>query len=225
MASIRKTCLLWAAIVQALGSQLLGTSLVAGVNSTYIFDYFNDEDKSETDRNTTMSNRNNDQYNIMRKIVSRSGYFLRIGPDGRVSGTSNCRDVYVYVTTFVVGPNLLIIRGTETGLYLAMNENGKVSARNNTESRILSQQNVDMLWREKFKPRSCFVSFQSYRAVQNRSTGLGEKSTGPRKRTNGERSIERDRFLSITKGGRVTTSTSDTQFKSNFFLISYKSQN
>ncbi|XP_071963101.1 fibroblast growth factor 12-like [Antedon mediterranea] len=146
------------------------------------------------------------------KIVSRNGFFLWIGPDGRVRGTDDCNNRYVRVATFAVSPSLIIIRGSESGLYLSMTKAGKVSARNDTAENILSKENSDILWREKFSRRSCFVTFQSLAQFR-----VGKQVRSQTVSSNGKR---RGRYLSIGKGGRATSSANNVEFKSNFILIS-----
>ncbi|XP_033103029.1 fibroblast growth factor 1-like [Anneissia japonica] len=127
MVLILKLNLLWAAIVTlSISSPLLQNTASVETRSVNSHDYMNDEGWDNSERYNSTTNPPNA---VTQMIVSRTGYFLRIGPDGLVSGTSNCRDEYVQMTTFGVGPSLFVIRGSESGLYLSMDGNGRISAR------------------------------------------------------------------------------------------------
>ncbi|XP_071962988.1 fibroblast growth factor 16-like [Antedon mediterranea] len=202
-----------------LSSAMKQTIEETGVNNQS-FDYRYINDGVSPDKKTYSSTEDvhleDDRYDVLQHVLSRTGFFLRIGPNGRTHGTSNCKDKYVKVKTFAVGPSLVVIKGSESGLYLSMDETGKVSARNNTQTMLLCRQNFDILWREQFKSGSCFVSLQSL--IQFKLYNIRSEPEGLMRQSY-DGNTKSGRYLSITKDGRASSSTADNKFKTHFFLM------
>ncbi|XP_070548030.1 fibroblast growth factor 16-like [Ptychodera flava] len=65
--------------------------------------------------------------NLYRQLYCHTGYHLQIFPNGTLGGTPEDHNKYAIVHLIKVHPPFIVaIRGIESGLYLAMNEHGKL---------------------------------------------------------------------------------------------------
>ncbi|XP_077992730.1 fibroblast growth factor 13-like [Glandiceps talaboti] len=59
-------------------------------------------------------------------LYSRTKWYLMIKPDGTVSATQDRNNRYAWISFSATGVGLAYIQGVETGLFLAMNEEGEL---------------------------------------------------------------------------------------------------
>ncbi|KAM6976775.1 putative fibroblast growth factor 1 [Aplochiton taeniatus] len=67
-----------------------------------------------------------DYKKLTRLYCMNGGHHLQILPDGTVEGKRNENDIYTVLRVKAVDQGLVVIQGTETGQYLAMNKNGQL---------------------------------------------------------------------------------------------------
>ncbi|XP_033127544.1 fibroblast growth factor 20-like [Anneissia japonica] len=132
-------------------------------------------------------------------LVSRSGSFIRIGPDGQVNGTLHCNDDYARLEIQAVAPGLVYIKGIQSGLMLAMAGKRNVLARKNILPAILHPDNRDILWREEALLGTCFKTYKSFL----------EKNDLKRL----------SRYLALNASGRPAVSTSKYVSRSHFLKM------
>ncbi|XP_071961158.1 uncharacterized protein [Antedon mediterranea] len=210
MPSVKKIRLLWVCslilTMQTGKCQLAQSNIETDFNETLYYDHLNyQKDQAEIlkdDLNYTEIHQNDNVHSI--KLFSSTGYFLRIGPDGRVTGTRNCRDNHVRLAVSVVGPNLFVIKGLGTNRYLSMNTNGRISVRENAPHVTLNQNNFDILWREYHIEHSCFRLYQSFEQFR---VGIAYSNMRKANISNSTSSMKPARFLAIKRNGRVMSSS------------------
>ncbi|XP_067000561.1 fibroblast growth factor 1 isoform X2 [Anabrus simplex] len=66
----------------------------------------------------------NPHFNRRLQLVSETGYYLTILPNGHVKGADEDSDPYTILDVLAAGVGKVKLRGVETGLYLAMDDRG-----------------------------------------------------------------------------------------------------
>ncbi|KAL9966331.1 hypothetical protein ACROYT_G024385 [Oculina patagonica] len=76
------------------------------------------------------------------RLFGKTQRFLQIASDGTVNGTSRCASKYAKLELQSMGGGLQRIKGTETGLFVAMNSEGNLYSSNSTNDETIFRQTM-----------------------------------------------------------------------------------
>uniref|UniRef100_UPI00359022F8 fibroblast growth factor 1-like n=1 Tax=Myxine glutinosa TaxID=7769 RepID=UPI00359022F8 len=122
-------------------------------------------------------------YKDPKRLYCRSGgHLLQLFPDGSVRGTQDRGDPHALLKLQAVRPGVVFIRGVSTGLYLAMNESGKLHGVEHVSDECYFQETLEenhysSYRSEKFTERGWYVGLKRNGKVKpGPKTAWGQKA-------------------------------------------------
>ncbi|CAL8267275.1 unnamed protein product [Merluccius merluccius] len=93
-----------------------------------MFDCFLDcpREYLQLDESQTRSFKQPQLKGIVTRLYSSHGYYLQMNPDGAMDGTRDENSSFSQFNVIPVGLRIVAIQGAKTGLYLAMNSEGRL---------------------------------------------------------------------------------------------------